>query len=67
LCCLVGWALYSANPGFKVQLPEGFESQILTAGFLTEAREARMLASDPYQEKLAAALADGIKAFLDNQ
>jgi N-acetylmuramoyl-L-alanine amidase len=56
-----------AQAPFYVLRGAGMPAVLIETGFLTEAREARMLASDPYQEKLAAALADGIKAFLDKQ
>lgn len=40
---------------------------LIETGFLTEAREAKMLASPEYQKKCASALAGGVVSYLENQ
>lgn len=40
---------------------------LVETGFLTEAREAKMLATPEYQKKCASALAGGVVSYLENQ
>lgn len=56
-----------AQAPFYVLRGAGMPAVLIETGFLTESREARLLASSNYQDKLAEALADGIEDFLKRQ
>ncbi len=53
-----------AQAPFYVLRGAGMPAILIETGFITEKKEARLLASSSYQEKLAASLAEGISAYL---
>ncbi len=54
-----------AQAPFYVLRGAGMPAILIETGFITEKKEARLLASSSYQEKLAASLAEGIYAYLE--
>jgi N-acetylmuramoyl-L-alanine amidase len=53
-----------AQAPFYVLRGAGMPAVLIETGFLTEKKEARLLASSSYQEKLAGSLAEGISSYL---
>lgn len=53
-----------AQAPFYVLRGAGMPAVLIETGFLTEKKEARLLASSNYQEKLAGSLAEGISSYL---
>ncbi len=51
------------SAGFAVLKAPDIPSALVETGFITNAREERLLASDAYQTRLATGLADGIDAY----
>lgn len=54
-----------AQAPFYVLRGAGMPAILIETGFITEKKEARLLASSNYQEKLAASLAEGIYTYLE--
>lgn len=54
-----------AQAPFYVLRGAGMPAILIETGFITEKKEARLLASSGYQQKLAASLAEGIQAYLE--